>query len=154
MALREQARAQSRPLIARPARAPNAHRARRQKSIRPDWRRPQLTPMVNLAFPLAHINLMFALLTRVLVLFGLGPKPPKPLLRALIFAEAALAGVSRANLREDGVAFPDFDDAQLIVWCNRNNPCSDRSPSAVREKAIAPRPKNDGHHKHITTARA
>jgi hypothetical protein len=84
---------------------------------------------------------MFALPTRILALFGLGPKPPKPLLRALIFAEAALAGVSRATLREDGVAFPDFDDAQRIVWCNRNNPCSDRSPSAVREKAICAPPE-------------
>jgi hypothetical protein len=92
--------------------------------------------MVNAASPLIHINLLFALLARMAALFGLGPRPPKPVVRALIRAEAALAAAIRATLREDGVAFPDLDDPAFLVWFNQNHPGSDETSRPVRRKIV------------------
>jgi hypothetical protein len=95
--------------------------------------------MVNAAAPLAPINLLFALLARMLALFGLGPKPPALVVRALERGEAALADAIRATLRESGLAFPELPDAAFLGWFNRNHPCSDKSPRRVWREGLPAR---------------
>ncbi len=83
-----------------------------------------LAAMVNASRRLPLMNLLFALLARWLGLRRTGPAPTRLVITR---ADAMLAHPIRATLTQDEAAFPDLNDAALLVYFKTRYPALARA---------------------------
>jgi hypothetical protein len=99
--------------------------------------------MVTACPLLHHINLLFALLQRLVTQWTGRGQPPAAVVRVLMQAESALAAEIRTALLGDGVAFPELDDPAFLAWFARAypvSPCATFPGSgAARDRGRLPR---------------